>query len=211
MNPRDRNILIGAIVAVVLVVVAYYVFLLGPARSRYARLQRQHSSKQAELARLESSVAHLNRVKQQSPRIQRQLLQLDKRLPNSPQIPTLLVQLQEISRASGVTQLSIKPGSPEPPVGGGDFSRIPITMSFEGSYDQMQDFYTRLLNLARLVSVTQVTYQPAGGTTGAGSGGGMLQVQIEAEVYVQPPIGQTGGGSAPPAPVTSGGAATGGG
>jgi len=208
LNPRDRNILIGAVAAVVLLVAAYYVLLLGPARSRYARLQQEHDVKQTELARLERSVAHLEGVKRDAPRIQRQLLQLDKRLPNSPQIPTLLVQLQEISRASGVTQLSIKPGSPEPPVGGGDFSRIPITMSFEGSYDQMQDFYTRLLNLARLVTVTQVTYQRAGGTTGAK--GGTLQVQIEAEIYVQPSVGQTGSAAPAPSPTPAGGTTGGG-
>jgi hypothetical protein len=59
-------------------------------------------------------------------------------------------------------------------------------MSFEGTYEQLQDFLLRVRNLARLVTVNEVNYKPVeeqgggttrgettrGGTTGGGTTGG---------------------------------------
>ncbi len=35
---------------------------------------------------------------------------------------------------------------------------MPITMTFEGTYEEMQDFTRRTHNLARLVTINDVTY-----------------------------------------------------
>jgi hypothetical protein len=79
---------------------------------------------------------------------------------------------------------------------------VPITMAFEGTYEEMQDFLTRMRNLTRLVTVEGVTYcrvPPLGqGECPIEAGAGVaettvapaieaqLQVQLEAEVYFQP-------------------------
>jgi type IV pilus assembly protein PilO len=113
-----------------------------------------------------------------------------------------VVQIEEIAKAAGVTQLAIEPGTPGPPPGGGDFSVVPITMSFEGTYEQLQDFLLRTRNLARLVTVNGVNYEEVEGTTGATVQEGIekpLQVEIEAEVYFQPE--GVPAGAAPAAPV----------
>lgn len=205
MDPRDRNILLIGILAIVVIVVGYYFLLLSPLRSQYAERQQERSSKQVQLSQLQKSVSQLQQVKKNSPTIQRELLELQKRLPNQPEIPTLVVQIQGIARASGVTQLSIQPGTPEPPPGGGDFSRIPITMTFQGTYEQMQNFLLRARNLARLITINQVTYQPASGATSGTTSvqpglERVLQVQIQAEIYVQPPVSTTGPSTTPTPP-----------
>ncbi len=216
MDPRDRNILLIGILAIVVIVAGYYFLLLSPLRSQYAERQQERSSKQVQLSQLQKSVSQLQQVKKDSPTIQRELLELQKRLPNQPEIPTLVVQIQGIARASGVTQLSIQPGTPEPPPGGGDFSRIPITMTFQGTYEQMQNFLLRARNLARLITINQVTYQPASGATSGTTSvqpglERVLQVQIQAEIYVQPPVSTTGPSTTPTPPAgATGGAASGG-
>jgi type IV pilus assembly protein PilO len=105
----------------------------------------------------------------------------------------------------------------EPPPGGGDFSVIPVTMSFEGTYEQMQDFLLRTRNLARLMTVRSVTYcrtDPLGAgeaacpTEAAATGEtttveeieATLQVEIEAEVYFQ--AEDVPAGTAPTAPTS---------
>ena len=80
-----------------------------------------------------------------------------KRIAQQPEIPTLEVQMEEIARASGVTQLSIAPGSPGSPQGCGDYWVLPITMTFEGACEELQDFLRRVDSLARLVTVNDVT------------------------------------------------------
>ena len=222
MSRRDRNVLLLGLLVIVLLVVGYYFLLLGPLLSNLDERAQERSDKEAQLANLQQEVAQLEAVRRNAPEIERQLLELSKRIPTQPEIPTLVLQIEEIANASRVTQLSIEPGTPGPPPGGGDFSVVPITMSFEGTYEQMQDFLFRTRNLARLVTVRSVTFcrtQPlgageatcpageaaAGETTTIAEVVQLLQVEIEAEVYFQPsdvPAGQAPTAPAPPETTT---------
>ncbi|HEX6709010.1 MAG TPA: type 4a pilus biogenesis protein PilO [Rubrobacter sp.] len=226
MSRNDRNILLLGGLGIVLIVVAFYFLLLSPLLGRLDEQAQAQEDKQAQLAQLEQEVNELEEVRRNSPEIERQLLELNKRIPAQPEIPTFVVQVQEIANASGVTQLSIEPGTPAPPPGGGDYSVVPITMTFKGTYDQMQDFLLRTRNLARLVAVTDVSYcrvplldsehscaveapQFEGGesTTLSPSVEATLVVEIKSEIYFQP-TGVTSGESttlAQPGEVTTGG------
>jgi type IV pilus assembly protein PilO len=215
VSRRDRYVLILGLLIIVLLIVGYYLLLLGPLLRHLDERAQERSDKQAQLAYLQQDVAQLEAVRREAPEIERQLLELSKRIPTRPEIPTLVLQIEEIANASGVALLSIEPGNPEPPPGGGNFSVVPITMSFEGTYEQMQDFQRRLDDLVRLVTVRSVTFcrtQPfgAGGTTCPAEETAtgetttlaeieqVLQVEIEAEVYFQP--SHVPAGTAPTAP-----------
>ena len=193
MDRNDRNILILGALILVLLAVAYYFLLFSPLRQEYLARYEERARKEAQEAQLERTIAELENVRRDAPDIERQILEYSKRLPTEDEIPTLVVQIEEIAEEADVTQLSIQPGSPEAPPGGGDFSRIPITMSFEGTYEELQDFLLRVRNLARLVTVNEVTYEEAarGGETTAVNRGveDLLMVEIVAETYVQPAAG----------------------
>ncbi len=201
MDRRDRNILILGLLIIVLLVAGYYFLLLSPLLNRLDERVQERSDKEAQLANLQQEVAQLEAVRRNAPETERQLLELSKRIPAQPEIPTLVVQIEEIAGASGVTQLSLEPGTPGPPPGGGDFSVVPITMSFEGTYEQLQDFLLRTRNLARLVTVNGVTYEEVTeeGTTLEGVEQ-PLQVELEAEVYFQPEDVPAGAAPVAPAP-----------
>jgi type IV pilus assembly protein PilO len=202
VSRRERNILLIGSPVIVLLAVGYYFLFLGPLLNNLDERAQERTDKEAQLANLQQQVAELEAVRQNAAQIERQLLELSKRIPTQPEIPTLIVQIEAIADAAGVTQLSIEPGDVEPPPGGGDFSVVPVTMSFTGTYEQMQDFLFRMRNLARLVTVRSVTYcrtQPlgageaacpveeaAGETTTVEEIEAQLQVEIEAEVYFQP-------------------------
>ena len=215
MSRRDRNVLLLGLLVIVLLIVGYYFLLLRPLLNELDERAQERDDKQAQLANLQQEVAQLEAVRREAPEIERQLLELRKRVPTQPEIPTLVLQIEEIANASGVTQLSIEPGTPGPPPGGGDFTVIPITMTFQGTYEQMQDFLLRTRNLARLATVRSVTFcrgQPLGAgevecptpetatgeTTTVEEIEQLLQVQIEAEVYYQP--SDVPAGTAPTAP-----------
>ena len=223
MSSRDRNVLLLGLLVIVLVVVGYYFLILSPLLNNLDERAQERDDKEAQLANLQQEVAQLEAIRREAPEIQRQLLELSKRIPEQPEIPTLVVQLEEIADASGVTQLRIVPGTPETPERGGDFQVIPITMSFDGTYEQMQDFLLRTRNLARLVSVRSVTFcspervseevlgevdvqcpEDAGATVETETIVGIeevLDVDIEAEVYFQPQ--DVPAGPAPTAPDTT--------
>ncbi len=222
MSSRDRNILLLGLLVIVLLVVGYYFLFLGPLLNTLNERAQERADKQAQLSNLQQQVAQLEAVKRNAPETERQLLELSKRIPTQPEIPSFVVQVEEIADDAGVTQLSITPQDVQSPPGGGDFSVVPITMSFEGTYEQMQDFLLRTRNLARLVTVTKVTYCRAQGggqgqaqcpqttgtaqtpseTTNLESVEEQLQVQIEAQIYFQG--SNVPAGTALPAPTPPG-------
>lgn len=205
MDQNDRNILILGILILVVLAIAYYFLLFSPLRQDYLAKYDERTRREAQKQQLEQTSAQLENIRRNSDDIERQILELSKRIPEQAEIPTLVVQIEEVAQAADVTQLRIEPGDPEAPSGGGDFSRIPITMSFEGTYEQLQDFLLRVRNLARLVTINEVNYEPVeerrgGETTVSRDVEDLLTVEIVAEVYVQPAAGgdTTGGGAAPP-------------
>jgi type IV pilus assembly protein PilO len=210
----NRNILILGALGIVVLLVAYYFLLLSPLLGRLDEQSQARKDKQAQLAQVQQDVNELEEVRRNSPEIQRQLLELSKRIPAQPQIPTFVVQIEEIADASGVTQVSVDPEPSLAPEGGGDYRVVPVTMQFNGTYDEMQDFLLRTRNLARLVTVTDVSYcrikqintespcsvEQVGGvdenTTPNPSVDALLVVEIKANVYYQPTDATSGG--APP-------------
>ena len=218
MSRQDRNVLILGILAIVILVIGYYFLLLSPLLQRLNEQADARDQKQAQLEQLQQDVNELEDIRRRSPEIERQLLELSKRVPTQPQIPTFVVQVQEIADASGVTQLSVEPGDPAPPAGGGDYQVVPVTMQFNGTYDEMQDFLLRTRNLARLVTVTDVSYcrvelfddehscpvqppEPIEETTTLDTGvEAPLLVQLEADVYFQPKGVPSGAETTAPTP-----------
>ena len=199
MGSRERNLLVIGAVGLVALAVGFYVLLLGPLLENLDQQAEAREEREARLQELQEEVARLEEVRRNSPELQRQLLELNKRIPTQPEFETLVVQIEEIASAAEVTQTEVVRGDPEPPEGGGDFTVQPITMSFEGTYEELQDFLTRANNLARLMAVNEVNYEVSGeGTTAAPDIEQNLLVEIEAEVYYQP----TGvpDGTAPVAP-----------
>lgn len=188
MDRNQRNILILAAFALLMLVVLFYIFLLGPQREELTELQDERDAKQEQLDQLEAEVAELEEIQRRAPEIERELLELSRRVPEQSQIPTFVVQVEEIAGESGVTQLLIEPGEPEQPEDGGDYTIIPITMSFEGGYDELQDFVARLQNLTRLVAVEDVVYEAVEeeGETPSPQTDRTLQIELGAEVYAQP-------------------------
>jgi len=204
MSRNDRNVLIFGILGIVIIVIGFYFLLLSPLLGRLDEQAQAREDKQAQLEQVQQEVNELEEVRRNSPEIERQLLELSKRVPTQPQIPTLVVQVQEIAGASGVTQLSVDPEPPAAPAGGGDYQVVPVTMQFNGTYDQMQDFLLRTRNLTRLVTVTDVSYcripiiaeehscdveQPASEEESTTLNPGVearLSVEVQADVYFQP-------------------------
>jgi type IV pilus assembly protein PilO len=196
--------------------IAYYFLLFSPLRQEYLAKYDERTQKETRKAQLGQTVAELENVRRNAPDVERQILEISKRIPEQGEIPILIVQIEDVAEEADVTQLLIEPGSPEPPPGGGDFSRIPITMSFRGTYEEMQDFLLRLRNLVRLVTVNEVTYcrlpAPVSNAdcpieeTGEGEETtaadrrveNMLTIKVEAEVYVQPAAGEITGRATTP-------------
>ena len=197
----SRNVVLLGVLGLVVLLVAFYFLLLGPLLENLGQQADARDERQATLAELQAEVARLEEVRQNSPELQRQLLELNKRIPTQPEVETLVVQIEDIGQTAGVTQTQISRGDPGPPEGGGDFTVQPITMSFEGTYEELLEFLRLADDLVRLTAVNNVAYQVAEeGTTAAPDVEQNLVVEIDAEVYYQPT--DVPEGTAPVAPAS---------
>ena len=93
----NRNLIILGALGIVLLIIIYYFLLLSPLLQRLDEQAQARESKQAQLEQVQQHVNELEEVRRQSPDIERQLLELSKRIPAQPQIPTFVVQVQEIA------------------------------------------------------------------------------------------------------------------
>jgi type IV pilus assembly protein PilO len=221
MSRNDRNLLILGSLGIVVLIIIFYFLLLSPLLGNLNEQAQARDDKQAQLDQVEQEVNELEDIRRNSPEIERQLLELSKRIPTQPQIPTFVVQVQEIAGDAGVTQLLVEPGDAAAPADGGDYQVIPVTMQFNGTYDEMQDFLLRMRNLARLVSVTDVSYcrvelideehscpvqppeQPEETSTAGVSLEVPLLVEIQADIYFQPKGVPSGTETTAPTPAES--------
>jgi Tfp pilus assembly protein PilO len=72
------------------------------------------------------------------------LFQLSRAMPDSPDLPDVLLQLSEIARETGVTFKSITPSAP---VATATYQQLPIDLVFAGHFYDLADFLYRVRNL----------------------------------------------------------------
>jgi len=126
--------------AILLAVV--YLGLLRPKASELSKLD-------LEIAKLESTLAI--RTQQNNaeapPTVEidvADLFRLAKAMPNSEDMPGIILELNAVADSAGVRFVSIQPS---PAALKGDYSAVPINLTFEGNYYDLTDFLFRLRNL----------------------------------------------------------------
>jgi Pilus assembly protein, PilO len=127
--------------AVVASLVAGWLIVISPKRSEAAKVQKDIESVRSEIA-----LAHAaNAPKPKTPAIRvADLFNLSRAMPNTADIPGVLLQLSHVARETGVSFQSI---TPREPVLLGSYRQIPVDLVFEGRFYDLADFLYRLRNL----------------------------------------------------------------
>jgi hypothetical protein len=132
---------IGLIVAgVVLALVVGYFVLISPKRSHVSSLKQQIADTRTEIAERRGV-----RTTPIQPQIKvADLFRLSRAMPNTADIPGVLLQLSKVAAETGITFQAITPHDPAPY---GAYEQIAIDLSFEGRFYDLSDFLYRLRNL----------------------------------------------------------------
>ncbi|MEO8289473.1 MAG: type 4a pilus biogenesis protein PilO [Gaiellaceae bacterium] len=118
-----------------------YMVLVRPKQSQAAALEEQIAELDAKVtaARLAS------RPQKAATSIKvADIFQVTKAMPDSSDMPGIILDLNSVADATGIAFLSIQPGGPAAKTG---YAAIPITLTFEGNYYDLTDFLFRLRNL----------------------------------------------------------------
>jgi Tfp pilus assembly protein PilO len=160
MIAAGAGFVILAVVAIVLLVLPMYTQLNDLATQKIAA-QQQLQQAQLVLSRLQDA-------KSRSASTEAQVLQIGTEMPDSPQLPTLIMELQDIANADDISVTSFAPAQPIP-AAGGKFTEIAFTTQLTAKWDDLLDYLTRLNGSTRLLRVTNITISPAASTATTGT------------------------------------------
>ncbi len=208
MTGRDRTVLIGVVVVVVLA--AAWMLVVSPERKQASQLSSQVAADQTQLASAEGKVASARAAQSQYAAAYASLVSLGKAVPPSQEVPALIDQLVQASHEKNVEFASIADGGSSGATAA--FTQLPFTFVFEGSYFDLEHLFSQLTHFAtlsasgalevngRLLTIQSVRLSPAGNGSETASSAGTLTGSISATAYVLPASqGLTGTGSAAPA------------
>ncbi len=168
MSRKTRLLLAG--VALVAVVAVAWFFLISPLRADIADTNASISEQQDKLSQLQAKLAQSQATRAEGQKNQARLMELAKMVPQANQVPSLLVQIQDLADQAGIDFLSVVPGEATESDG---FKIVPLQLQFTGTYFDLSDFAYRVEQLVatpgRLMTVKSVQLKFQGSETASGS------------------------------------------
>lgn len=205
MTGRDRMVLIGVIVVVLLG--AGWMLGVSPERQKAAQLDTQVAEAQAQLASAESKVSSARAAQSQYSTAYASLVSLGKAVPPSDEVPALIEELANASDRKRVDFSSIASSSSgssgtstsaaAATTAAAGFTDLPFSFTFEGSYFDLEHLFSQLTDFAtlsssgdlqvngRLLTIQSVKLAPVSGSE-PGKDTGQLNGTITATAYVLP-------------------------
>jgi len=154
------------VVAVLIVVVAAAVvaFVIMPQFTQLSDLQQKKSDAEMRSQTASMKLEQLRGAKGRAAVTEAELLKIGTQMPDAPQLPALIIEMQDMANASGVKVTSLSPGQPVP-AAGGQFTEISFSTVVTAEWDDLLDYLKRLDRSTRLLRVTTVGITPPASTT----------------------------------------------
>ncbi len=209
-------------VVIVLIVVGFvlaaaggYFLVIGPQRSKAADIGKQIADTNDAIT---SARALTLQAKQGSQIRIADVFRLTKAMPDQTDMAGIVLELNQVAQASGITFEQITPSATATPLSG--YVAIPITVEFQGNFYELADFLYRLRNLVdvrhgaldangRLFAIDSISFAEAPPPPGFPQ----IRAQLTIDAFVfgtgsvptvpAPATGATGASGAAPATTTT--------
>ncbi len=197
MRLSSRDKLIVSVVLVMLLTFAGVMLLVVPQFRRVGNLNVEIRQTDDEIQMAESLLTRRQSAKQEAARTEAVILELDNQVPAAPELPSLIVTLQDLANSAGLDFAQLSPAAaPEAREG---FSAVSVVMNVTGTWPDVIDLLERLPKVVRVVRVVNLSVQPEQ-RTGASeetetTGPQRVQAALQLEVYTS-----AGQGAVPAAP-----------
>jgi type IV pilus assembly protein PilO len=150
---RKKKILILAGILVLLIALYVWALFL-PAHKNIEQLDRKLSGLLDKKAEQEAIVANLAAFKREYHQLELSLKEAMAQLPDKKEIPSLLENISNLGRESGLDVSLFKPGTQRPK----DFyAEVPVDIKLVGSYHNLLTFFYRVGNLPRIVNISDLS------------------------------------------------------
>jgi Tfp pilus assembly protein PilO len=143
--------------ALVVVVAGYWFFLLSPMKAEIAEKDKAIAAEEAKMQAAKLQLASLQDKQKEAAANQAALIELAKMMPAAKEVPSLLIQIQDLATEAGISFVTVNPGQVAP---NGTYSSMPLSLEFQGTFFDINDFLYRVEQLVagpgRLLAVQQV-------------------------------------------------------
>jgi type IV pilus assembly protein PilO len=190
VNAARWQKLVLAAMGLALIVGGLYYLVLSPLEIRVGTLQAQASAVQKELLAARATAADLTRMRREIAELERTLDVMKERLPTEKEMPALFRKLTDAAFQVG---LGVSLFQPREGRVRDFFVEYPITLTAEGGYHQLGEFFERVASLPRVVTVSELKM------SGLANSKSSLRADVTLATYTYRPVGS------PPAPKQPGG------
>ncbi len=159
-----------------ILLVAFLVFFLviNPIRGDISQLETDIDAEEARIDAATAEIAKAEDTKNEGRRNQARILELAKLIPVEQEIPSLILEIQDLADKAGIDWIQITPGNISD-AGVGSYWILPLSLEFTGTYFDVSDFIYRAEQMAagpgRLLAVKSLALSPTsvvGAVTGLG-------------------------------------------
>jgi Tfp pilus assembly protein PilO len=182
--------------------VAIWFLVLNPVRGDIAATKTSIEDQQLQLASAQLQLDQAEATREEGRRNQVRLLELAKMVPSSQELPSLLLQIQDLADLSGIAFIAVTPGDLITP-DTGNFVILPLDLQFVGTYFNVSDFAYRAEQMAagpgRLLAIKSLSLDLGGQVLSSSDVSPLLAVSMTLYAFLQE------GTSASSAPSSSGG------
>jgi type IV pilus assembly protein PilO len=187
---KRRTVYILSGLALVAVVVVAWFMLISPLRTKIAETTAQVEAQQKNLTTAKAKLARMEDTKLQAEKNQGRLIELSKMVPSQDELPSLLLQIQDLATESGIEVMSIAPSKGS---AGQGFEAISLGLQFSGTYFDVNDFIYRIEQLVaspgRLLAVKDVNLSLEG--TPKANVSPALTVNLNVQAFKTVPVAAT--------------------
>lgn len=153
-----------------------------------------------DVAAARTLLSQRQQIKLNSSQTESELLRLSNELPESPELPTFIIELQDTINESGLEFASLEPDDPVAYTG---YEAIPINIMVEGTWQDVVDLMSRLRRITRQVRIVEFTVDPGdvdSEATATASAAIPLTAEILIEIYTIGPTAASQETTDPAAP-----------
>jgi type IV pilus assembly protein PilO len=181
---RDQILLI-VIVLSLGAIGGYFMYMFGDKSQEIATLDTHVTALQTMNDKVKSDIKSgaFERARREAQRYERNLVILNRLVPNSNEVPALLDQVSTAARRAGLELQDVAPAGPQP---GEEFDTYKYKVGVFGGYHEIAQFLTNIATLDRIVAPMNVNLivTQGKGEKRARSGESLLDARFEIQTYV---------------------------
>jgi Tfp pilus assembly protein PilO len=161
---RARYII--AVVAAVVVSVAFYFLFIRARQGELSGVRAQVDQEQARTVELQATLQRLQGLQENAAQFEARLAEIRELVPEDDQVANFIFQVQDEANRSGVGFVEVAPELPKPPPEGASVAEVRVVIGAEGGYFALQDFLRRLYDLDRALRIDNLAITAAESSEG---------------------------------------------